>query len=32
MIPADRIIEVDQEEMGPLIGAGFMKVECKMDA
>jgi predicted phage terminase large subunit-like protein len=26
MIPNDRIIEVDQEEMGPLIGAGFLKV------
>jgi hypothetical protein len=26
MIPTDRIIEVDQEEMGPLIGAGFLKL------
>lgn len=25
-IPTDRIIEVDQEEMGPLIGAGFLKI------
>jgi predicted phage terminase large subunit-like protein len=26
LIPADRIIEVNNEEMGPLIGAGYLKL------